>query len=109
MEADRVRATANLLDGQSRPDIVPLVQRFTSRSDASARCLIGANAAHDEPSPALARKRISFPSCRTLLLFVGLLHALSIARPLKGGTFFPRSFLFFFLEFEFKSGKASRS
>jgi hypothetical protein len=45
MEADRVRATANLLDGQSRPDIVPLVQRFTSRSDASARCLIGANAA----------------------------------------------------------------
>jgi hypothetical protein len=40
--------------------MVLLVQRLTSRSDASARRLICANAAQDEPSPTLAVKRISF-------------------------------------------------
>ena len=38
--------------------MVPLMQRLTSRSDASTRCLTCANAAQDEPSPTLTVKRI---------------------------------------------------
>lgn len=40
--------------------MIPLMQRLTSRSDASTRCLISANAAQNEPSPTLAVKRITF-------------------------------------------------
>ncbi len=55
--------------------------RLAGRRDASPCGLIRENAALDKAAPALARKRISLPSCQTLLLFRRLLHLLSLARP----------------------------
>ncbi len=57
------------------------MQRLAGRRDASPCGLIRENAALDKAAPALARKRISLPSCQTLLLFRRLLHLLSLARP----------------------------
>jgi hypothetical protein len=81
------------------------MQRLASRSDASARCLVCANAAHHEPSPTLAVKRVSLFSRPPLSLFcLGQFHAHNIV--VAGyPEIFPRVFLFFLGGFGSNSGK----
>src|SRR5207237_1376874 len=70
----------------------------TRPSDWSSQTTNGArsNASHDEPSPARARKRISFASCCRFFAFRGASScAEHSAAPESGETFFPRSFYFF--------------
>jgi hypothetical protein len=78
-----------------------LVQRVASRRDACPRGgpsdFICADVKHDEFSPSLAGKPISFPSCRALSLsrFRGL-HALNIVSHARTDNFLPDLFFIFF-------------
>ena len=64
------------------------MQRLAGRRDARPCGLIRKNTAHDKAAPTLARKRISLPSCQTLLFFRRLPHVVSIARPRMRGKIF---------------------
>jgi hypothetical protein len=73
------------------------MQRFTSRSNASARYLIRVNTAHDETSPTLAVKPVPFSSRPPLSLFFGsvdFMHLHIVAAGYR--KIFSRALFYFF-------------
>jgi hypothetical protein len=96
-----IRISTDKLKLINQPVLRGLVQRVASRRDACPRGgpsdFICADVKHDEFSPSLAGKPISFPSCRALSLsrFRGL-HALNIVSHARTGNFLPDLFFIFF-------------